>query len=32
MEAVSYGEEKPAAQGHSESAFAQNRRVELSYR
>ncbi len=32
VEAVSYGEEKPAAQGHSESAFAQNRRVELSYR
>ncbi len=32
MEAVSYGKEKPAAQGHSESAFAQNRRVELSYR
>ncbi len=31
MEAVSYGEEKPAAQGHSESAFAQNRRVELYY-
>ena len=32
MEAVSFGEEKPAAQGHSESAFAQNRRAELSYR
>lgn len=32
MEAVSFGKEKPAAQGHSESAFAQNRRAELSYR
>jgi len=32
MEAVSFGKEKPAAQGNSESAFAQNRRVELSYR
>ena len=32
MEAVSFGKEKPAAQGQSESAFAQNRRVELSYR
>lgn len=32
MEAVSFGKEKPAAQGNNESAFAQNRRVELSYR
>mgnify|MGYP001357010786 FL=1 len=32
MEAVSYGEEKPAAQGHGGRPFAQNRRVELSYR
>ena len=32
MEAVSFGEEKPAAQGNNESAYAQNRRVELSYR
>ncbi|MBS0509003.1 MAG: peptidoglycan-associated lipoprotein Pal [Proteobacteria bacterium] len=32
MEAVSYGKEKPAVQGNNESAFAQNRRVELSYR
>jgi len=31
-EAVSYGKEKPAVQGNNESAFAQNRRVELSYR
>lgn len=32
MEAVSYGKEKPAAEGHSEDAYAQNRRVEISYR
>lgn len=32
MEAVSFGKEKPAAQGMSEDAFAQNRRVEFSYR
>jgi peptidoglycan-associated lipoprotein len=32
MEAVSYGKEKPAAEGHSEDAYAQNRRAELSYR
>ncbi len=32
MEAVSYGKEKPAVQGNNEGAFAQNRRVELSYR
>jgi len=32
MEAVSFGKEKPAVQGHTEDAFAQNRRVELSYR
>lgn len=32
MEAVSYGKEKPASEGHSEDAYAQNRRVELSYR
>ena len=28
---VSYGEEKPAAEGHDESAWALNRRVELVY-
>lgn len=28
---VSYGEERPAAQGSDESAYAKNRRVELSY-
>lgn len=32
MEAVSFGKEKPAAQGMTEDAFAQNRRAELSYR
>lgn len=32
MEAVSFGKEKPASTGHSESDFAQNRRAELSYR
>ncbi len=32
VEAVNCGKEKPAVQGNNESAFAQNRRVELSYR
>ena len=32
MEAVSFGKEKPAVQGGSEDARAQNRRAELSYR
>jgi peptidoglycan-associated lipoprotein len=32
MEAVSYGEEKPALQGSGEEAWAKNRRVELTYR
>jgi peptidoglycan-associated lipoprotein len=31
MQLVSYGEEKPAVSGHDESAYQQNRRVELSY-
>jgi len=31
MEAVSYGEEKPKAQGHDDSAWAQNRRADLVY-
>ena len=31
METVSYGEEKPAVEGHDESAWAMNRRVELVY-
>lgn len=29
---VSYGEEKPVSQGHDESAWSQNRRVEIVYR
>ena len=32
IEAVSFGKEKPAVTGYSEDAYAQNRRVELSYR
>lgn len=32
MEAVSFGEEKPAAAGGDETAWAQNRRAEIAYR
>lgn len=32
MEAVSFGKEKPAVEGNSEDAHAQNRRVEFTYR
>lgn len=32
IEAVSFGEEKPAVQGSSEDAYAKNRRVEVRYR
>lgn len=32
IETVSYGEEKPAVRGSSESAWAQNRRVELVFK
>lgn len=32
MEAVSFGEEKPAMTGFDEASFAKNRRVELTYR
>lgn len=32
VEAVSFGEEKPAATGAGESAYSQNRRAEISYR
>ncbi len=32
IEAVSFGEESPAATGASEEAYARNRRVELRYR
>jgi peptidoglycan-associated lipoprotein len=28
---VSFGEERPAAEGSDESAYAQNRRVEIAY-
>lgn len=31
LEAVSWGKEKPRAEGHDEAAWAQNRRVDLSY-
>lgn len=31
VEVISYGEENPADPGHTESAWAKNRRVELSY-
>lgn len=32
LEAVSFGKEKPAVQGSTESAMEKNRRVEISYR
>lgn len=32
IQTVSYGEERPAADGHDESAWSQNRRVEIVYR
>ncbi len=32
LEAVSFGKEKPAAQGSDEQAWAKNRRAEISYR
>jgi peptidoglycan-associated lipoprotein len=28
---VSYGEERPAAMGHDEQSWGQNRRVEIVY-
>ena len=31
IETVSYGEEKPMANGHDESAWAQNRRADIKY-
>jgi peptidoglycan-associated lipoprotein len=31
VESVSFGEEKPAANGHDESAWKQNRRADLKY-
>lgn len=32
VESVSFGKEKPAVDGHDESAWAQNRRAEIAYR
>jgi peptidoglycan-associated lipoprotein len=32
VEAVSFGKEKPASEGHDESAWALNRRAEIAYR
>lgn len=31
VETVSYGEERPAVEGHNEQAYAKNRRVEIVY-
>jgi peptidoglycan-associated lipoprotein len=31
LSAISYGEEKPRAQGHEEAAWSQNRRTDLNY-
>ena len=31
VQVVSFGEEKPSVSGHDESAWQQNRRVEISY-
>jgi peptidoglycan-associated lipoprotein len=32
VEAVSFGKEKPADEGHDETAWAKNRRAEIAYR
>ncbi|MEO8542984.1 MAG: peptidoglycan-associated lipoprotein Pal [Burkholderiaceae bacterium] len=32
VEAVSYGKEKPAVEGHDEASWAQNRRAQIVYR
>jgi peptidoglycan-associated lipoprotein len=32
LESISYGKEKPAAQGSDETAYSQNRRAEITYR
>lgn len=32
LDTVSYGEEQPATSGHDDQSWAQNRRVELSYK
>jgi peptidoglycan-associated lipoprotein len=31
MEAISWGEEKPRAEGHDEAAWSQNRRADVVY-
>ena len=31
IKTVSYGEEKPAVEGHDEAAWSKNRRVEIVY-
>ncbi len=31
LEAISFGKEKPKAEGHDEAAYAQNRRADLTY-
>ena len=31
LEAISYGEERPRASGHDETAWAQNRRADITY-
>jgi len=31
IDVVSYGEERPAVEGHSEQAYAKNRRVVIAY-
>ena len=31
LEVISYGEERPAVEGHSEQAYAKNRRVVIAY-
>jgi peptidoglycan-associated lipoprotein len=31
IETVSYGEEKPMAQGHDEQSWSQNRRADIKY-
>ncbi len=31
LSTVSYGEERPAAAGHDDAAWAKNRRVEIVY-
>jgi len=32
LEAVSYGKEKPKADGHDEKSWAENRRSDINYR